>query len=47
MQVKIVVPSQPAASKEEEIASLKNMAGGLRKQLAEVMARLDQLEKGE
>jgi predicted Fe-Mo cluster-binding NifX family protein len=38
-------PASPAASREEEIASLKDMAGGLREQLAEVMARLDQLEK--
>jgi predicted Fe-Mo cluster-binding NifX family protein len=38
-------PAAPAASREEEIASLKDMAGGLREQLAEVMARLDQLEK--
>lgn len=40
-------PSQPAVSQEEEIASLKDMAGGLREQLAEMMARLDRLEKGE
>ncbi|MBN1811462.1 MAG: NifB/NifX family molybdenum-iron cluster-binding protein [Anaerolineae bacterium] len=40
-------PSQPAVSQEEEIASLKDMAGGLREQLAEVMERLDRLEKGE
>jgi predicted Fe-Mo cluster-binding NifX family protein len=39
-------PASPASSREEEIASLKDMAGGLREQLAEVMARLDQLEKG-
>ena len=37
----------PTVSREEEITSLKDMAGGLRKQLAEVMQRLDQLEKGE
>jgi predicted Fe-Mo cluster-binding NifX family protein len=36
----------PALSREEEIADLKDMAGGLRKQLAEVMERLDRLEKG-
>jgi predicted Fe-Mo cluster-binding NifX family protein len=41
------VPSQPAASQAEEITSLKDMAGGLREQLAEVMARLDRLEKKE
>jgi hypothetical protein len=40
------VPSQPATS-QEEIASLKDMASGLREQLAEVMARLDRLEKKE
>ena len=37
----------PAPSREEEIASLKDMAGDLRKQLAEVMERLDRMEKGE
>ncbi|RLC81189.1 MAG: dinitrogenase iron-molybdenum cofactor biosynthesis protein [Chloroflexi bacterium] len=37
----------PTVSREEEIESLKDMAGGLRKQLAEVMERLDRLEKGE
>jgi predicted Fe-Mo cluster-binding NifX family protein len=40
-------PSQPAASQEEEIAYLKDMAGGLREQLSGVLMRLDQLEKGE
>jgi hypothetical protein len=45
-------PPSPAsatnsASREEEIASLKDMAGELRKQLAEVMERIDQLEKEE
>ena len=40
-------PAGPAPSREEEIASLKDMAGGLRKQMAEVMARLDRLEKEE
>jgi predicted Fe-Mo cluster-binding NifX family protein len=43
-------PTQPAPatgpSREEEIADLQNMAGNLRKQLAEVMDRLDKLEKG-
>ncbi len=34
-------------AREEEIAELKGIAGGLRKQLAEVMQRLDKLEKGE
>jgi predicted Fe-Mo cluster-binding NifX family protein len=38
-------PSQPATSQEEKITSLKDMASGLREQLTEVMARLDQLEK--
>jgi predicted Fe-Mo cluster-binding NifX family protein len=37
----------PAPSREAEIASLKNMAGELRKQLADVMEQLDRLEKGE
>jgi len=37
----------PAPSREEEIASLKDMAGELRKQLAEVVERLDRLEKEE
>jgi hypothetical protein len=41
------VPSQPVPSQEEEIAFLKDTAGGLREQLAEVMVRLDRLEKGE
>lgn len=34
-----------AASREEEIAALQDMAGDLRKQLADVMERLDRLEK--
>jgi predicted Fe-Mo cluster-binding NifX family protein len=37
----------PAPSREQEIASLKDMAGELRQQLADVMERLDRLEKGE
>jgi len=37
----------PAPSREEEIASLKDMAGELRKQLAEVVERLVRLEKEE
>jgi predicted Fe-Mo cluster-binding NifX family protein len=37
----------PAPSRQEEMASLKDMASELRKQLAEVMERLDRLEKGE
>jgi len=40
-------PSPSSSSREEEIGALKGMAGDLRKQLAEVMDRLDQLEKGE
>jgi predicted Fe-Mo cluster-binding NifX family protein len=42
-------PSLPAStrSREEEIATLEEMASNLRKQLTEVMDRLDQLEKGE
>ena len=36
----------PAPPHEEEIASLRDMAGSLRKQLAEVIERLDRLEKG-
>ncbi len=39
--------ASPAPSREEEFGSLKDMAGTLRKQLAEVMERLDRLEKGE
>jgi predicted Fe-Mo cluster-binding NifX family protein len=35
----------PSPSRDEEIASLKNMAGELRQQLADVMERLDRLEK--
>jgi predicted Fe-Mo cluster-binding NifX family protein len=40
-------PTGPVPSQEEEIASLKDMTSGLREQLAEVMERLDRLEKGE
>jgi predicted Fe-Mo cluster-binding NifX family protein len=39
-------PPPPARSREEEISDLKEMAGGLRRQLAEVMDRLDRLEGG-
>jgi predicted Fe-Mo cluster-binding NifX family protein len=42
-------PSTPPAagpSREEEIADLQKMAGDLRKQLAEVMDRLNRLENG-
>ncbi len=38
-------PVAPASSREEETATLKEMAGEMRKQLAEVMERLDRLEK--
>ena len=44
-----VPPAPPAAaagSRVEEIAALKEMAGGLRKQLTDVVERLDRLEKG-
>jgi predicted Fe-Mo cluster-binding NifX family protein len=40
-----VPPAARAPSREEEIAALKDMAGGLRNQLAEVLERLDRLEK--
>jgi hypothetical protein len=40
-------PTAPAGSQEEEIAALRDMASGLREQLAEVMERLDRLEKEE
>jgi predicted Fe-Mo cluster-binding NifX family protein len=40
-------PSAASASREEEIASLKKKAGDLRKQMAEILERVDQLEKGE
>ena len=36
-----------ASARKQEITELKDMAGGLRKQLAGVMQRLDKLEKGE
>ena len=39
-------PTAPPASRAEEVATLGQMAGDLRKQLAEVMDRLDKLEKG-
>jgi predicted Fe-Mo cluster-binding NifX family protein len=40
-------PAPSAGSREEEITALRDMAGAMRKQLAEVMERLDRLEKGE
>jgi hypothetical protein len=41
--------STPASStsREEEVASLKKMAAGLREQLAEIIDRIDQLEEEE
>ncbi|MFQ6100945.1 MAG: NifB/NifX family molybdenum-iron cluster-binding protein [Anaerolineae bacterium] len=41
-----VPPTAAAGSREEEIATLKNTASEMRRQLAEVLERLDQLEKG-
>jgi len=38
--------SAPAPSRGDEIAALKDMAGELRKQLADVLDRIDRLEKG-
>lgn len=40
-------PPATSVSREEEIASLKKKAGDLRKQMAEILERVDQLEKGE
>ncbi len=40
-------PSTASVSREAEIASLKKQAGDLRKQMAEILERVDQLEKGE
>ena len=40
-------PAASAGSREEEIAAIKDRAGDLRRQLAKVMERLDQLEIGE
>jgi predicted Fe-Mo cluster-binding NifX family protein len=39
-------PVLSAGSREEEIATLKDVTGAMRKQLAEVVERLDRLEKG-
>ena len=45
------MPAQPApaaaTSRQEEVASLRQMAGELRKQLANVVERIEKLEKGE
>ncbi|MBN1889412.1 MAG: DUF5320 family protein [Thermoflexales bacterium] len=38
-------PSAPATSRDEEIAALQEAAVDLQKQLAEVMARLERLQK--
>lgn len=38
---------QPSVSREQEIEALRESATALRKQLAEIVDRLDQLEKGE
>lgn len=38
-------PSTSASSREQEIAALKGLAGDLRKQLADLLERLDRLEK--
>jgi predicted Fe-Mo cluster-binding NifX family protein len=40
-------PTDTDRSREDEIASLRNTAGELRKQLADVIERLDRLEKEE
>ena len=51
-QAATMPPTPPASSapaadtREEEIAALKDVAGAMRKQLAEVVERLDRLEKG-
>jgi len=40
-------PAPTTTDREEEIASLKETAGAMREQLAQVMERLDRLDKGE
>jgi hypothetical protein len=40
-----LVQPVPPASREEEVTALKQTASDLRQQLAEVMERLDKLEK--
>jgi hypothetical protein len=51
MMPRDVMPAQPApaaaTSRQEEVASLQEIAGELRKQLASVAERIDKLEKGE
>jgi predicted Fe-Mo cluster-binding NifX family protein len=42
-----VPPGPSSTSHEDEVASLKEMAGSLRKQLADILERLDRLEKEE
>ena len=44
---RVPVPLAVFVSREEEIAALKQKASDLRKQMAEILERLDQLEKGE
>lgn len=43
----MAVPAVADLSREEEVTALKKMTGDLRRQLAEVMERLDQLERRE
>ncbi|HUW14116.1 MAG TPA: NifB/NifX family molybdenum-iron cluster-binding protein [Anaerolineae bacterium] len=51
MMPRDVMPAQPApaavTSRQKEVASLQQIAGELRKQLASVAERIDKLEKGE
>ncbi|MCP4543295.1 MAG: dinitrogenase iron-molybdenum cofactor biosynthesis protein [Chloroflexi bacterium] len=44
---RIPVPPAASISREEEIKSLKKKASDLRKETADILERLDQLEKGE
>ena len=44
---RVPVPPAASVSREEEIAALEQKASDLRKQMAEILERLDQLEKGE
>jgi predicted Fe-Mo cluster-binding NifX family protein len=43
----VTVPRASAGSRQEEIASLQEMAGDLRRQLAGLIERLDRLERAE
>jgi len=47
MSSRMPEPSTASISREEEVAALRQKAGDLRKQMAEILERLDQLEKGE